>query len=651
MLDEAGACNLSPDKDLLGKIAAAVACIPEALVLWDENDRLMFHNEQYLHLCPRVADLIEVGASFEFLVRESIKRGQFIIEGDPEEWIARRMEFHRRCEGYSEQQLDTGEWVRMSERRAPWGGIICIRSDLTPLKQREIELRAAKEQAEAATAAKSRFLAVISHEMRTPMNGVLGLAQSLARGSLTSRQRSHVETIISSSRALVGLLDDILDISRIEQGQLQIETRPVQLRATLDEIVHLFEAMAKQKDLALSARVADDVPSAVLADPLRLRQILINLVNNALKFTQAGFVEIGADAAGAGRLRLTVKDSGPGIDARGLDTLFQPFSRIEPAGAMGLEGAGLGLAICKQLAEAMGGCVGVESRVGGGSVFWVELATQSKPEAAGEPIIRPAAGTSPLRVLVVDDDPINVLVARALLEQLGHHITVRRSGAAALRLLARQAFDVVLLDIAMPGEDGVTVARRVRRLPGARRDVPILAMTAKLMPESIAAYEAAGINGVVRKPIILEHLEKALAPFALRHGTGEMARLRSDVGAMRFLQIIQQSRRAVGEAQDQAGRFIGGGKGRGLQSILHRLSPTANLLGFSALAEEARRLEALLEGSTEAREDLAQLHVLLSEAAARLDDIAGHEQVQVVPPRRARPSGSRRRVGLAQPAA
>jgi CheY-like chemotaxis protein/nitrogen-specific signal transduction histidine kinase len=538
----------------------------------------------------------------------------------------------------------------MSERRTPWGGIVCIRSNLTPLKQRETELRAAKDQAEAATEAKSRFLAVISHELRTPMNGVLGLAQSLACGSLTSRQRSHVDTIVSSARALVGLLDDILDISRIEQGQIQIETKPVQLRATLDEIVHLFEALAKQKDLALNVRIADDAPGTVLADPLRLRQILINLVNNALKFTESGFVEITAATATTGRLRLSVRDSGPGIDRRDLAMLFQPFSRVETA--TGLEGAGLGLAICKQLAEAMGGAVGVESRVGGGSVFWVELASGPQAAAAGDAIVRRSAEARSLRVLVVDDDPINVLVASALLEQLGHRITVRRSGAAAMRLLARRSFDVVLLDIAMPGEDGVAVARRIRRLRSARRQVPILAMTAKVMPDSIAEYAAAGIDGVVPKPIILDHLESALAKFAAPSGAGELARLRSDVGAGRFVQIVEQSRRAVGEAADHARRFEKGATGRTLRSVLHRLSPTANLLGFAALADEARRIETAIETSPAFREPLPRLRALLADAAARLEDVAKRERSNVVAVSRPRSATRQRgRTGVKRPAA
>ena len=252
--------------DHFEKIAAAIGSLPEAIVIWDEHDRLVYWNDTYRELCPVVADMMKVGAYFPDIVWESIVRKQFIIQESPEEWYSRRLEFHHRCEGYMEQQLVTGQWVRMSERRTPWGGVISFRSDLTPLKEQEIQLRAAKDQAEAATATKSHFLALISHELRTPMNGVLGLAQTLIRSSLTSRQHSYVATIISSALALAKLLDDILDVSRIERGQLQIETKPVALHAAIDEIVHLFEAVAKQKNLVLRARMDDSASAYALAD-------------------------------------------------------------------------------------------------------------------------------------------------------------------------------------------------------------------------------------------------------------------------------------------------------------------------------------------------------------------------------------------------
>ncbi|MGZ5935241.1 MAG: ATP-binding protein, partial [Rhizomicrobium sp.] len=596
------ASDRKPD-DHFEKITAAIGSLPEAIVIWDEHDRLVYWNDTYRELCPVVADMMKVGAYFPDIVWESIVRKQFIIQESPEEWYSRRLEFHHRCEGYMEQQLVTGQWVRMSERRTPWGGVISFRSDLTPLKEQEIQLRAAKDQAEAATAMKSHFLALISHELRTPMNGVLGLAQTLSRSSLTSRQHSYVATIISSALALAKLLDDILDVSRIERGQLQIETKPVALHAAIDEIVHLFEAVAKQKNLVLRARTDDSASAYALADPLRLRQILINLVNNALKFTAAGFVEIRTQAAEAGRLRISVVDSGPGIAERDRAALFQPFSRIESHDVKGLEGAGLGLAICKQLAEAMGGSIGMQGGANGGSIFALELGAAQGPDIVPEPIAARHKGERALNVLVIDDDSVNILVAEALLEQMGHRAVVRQDGVSALAALDDESFDVILLDIAMPGEDGISIAKKIRARGREWSRVPILAMTAKVMNESVESYRAAGMNGVVPKPIIFDHLEHVLAGIGAKKLPEKLSRMRSDIGVERCRAILQESARVIGEAREEARRYRAGAGGGPLAALLHRLSPTAELLGFSYLSSEALAVETQLN-ETRDRVDL-----------------------------------------------
>jgi signal transduction histidine kinase/DNA-binding NarL/FixJ family response regulator len=603
--------------DFLEKIAAAIKCLPEAVVIWDEHDRLLFWNERYCELCPVVADMMKPGVYFPDIVWESLQRKQFIIEESAEEWYARRLEFHHRCEGYMEQQLVTGQWVRMSERRTPWGGVISMRSDLTPLKEHEMALQVAKDQAEAATAAKSHFIALVSHELRTPMNGVLGLAQTLIRSSLTSRQHTYVETIISSARALAKLLDDMLDVSRIERGQLQIETRAVALHPIVDEIVHLFEAMAKQKNLVLRARLDERLPACVMADPLRLRQILINLVNNALKFTSAGFVEIRTEAAGAGRLRISVVDSGPGIEPRDRPALFQPFSRVQAPSVKEFEGAGLGLAICRQLAEAMGGSVDMHAGPRGGSVFTLELATAAERQTAGDVAVSRKYNGKALKVLVIDDDSVNVLVAQALLEQMGHGVTVRQDGASALALLERQSFDVILLDIAMPNEDGVSIARKIRARSDGSSRVPILAMTAKVMAESVETYRAAGMNGVVPKPIILDQLERALADACSAGFPEKLARMRSDIGVERCQRILQESSRVIAEAQREAELYDGGNNGKSLAAVLHRLSPTAELLGFSRLSSEALAIETQLKDGDE-RIDVAGLSDLLAQSGGQI---------------------------------
>jgi signal transduction histidine kinase/DNA-binding NarL/FixJ family response regulator len=600
------------------KIAESIGSLPEAVVIWDEHDRLMFWNEKYCELCPVVADMMHPGVYFPDIVWEGIRRGQFIIEGAVEDWYSRRLEFHHRCEGYMEQQLASGQWVRMSERRTPWGGVISIRADLTPLREHEMELCLAKEQAEAATAEKSHFLALISHELRTPMNGVLGLAQALTRTSLTSRQQWYVDTIVSSGRALAKLLDDILDVSRIERGQLQVDTMPVASRAIFDEIVRLFEPMAEQKGLQLRARVDENLPACVRADPLRLRQILINLVNNALKFTPSGFVELRTRPAGPGRLRIEVADSGPGIAEEHRAALFRPFSRIETPTVNDLGGAGLGLAISKQLAEAMGGAISMQAGAEGGSVFTLELDEAPEPTRGRQAVAPHSRARSALRVLVVDDDKVNLLVAQTLLEQMGHIVEMRRSGADGLGALDAQTFDVALLDIAMPDEDGLSVARKIRARGGAAGEMPLLAMTAKVTTENLESYRAAGMSGVVAKPIIYEQLERALADISDSAMPEQLRRMCADVGAERYRLILRESSKVLAEARQRTETYRAGGSARPLAAVLHRLSPTAQMLGLSDLSTEAATIEDRLNGNA-GTTDTLRLSGLLTQSMDQIE--------------------------------
>lgn len=606
------------DDDLRQKIAESIRCLPEAVVIWDERDRLLFWNEKYCELCPAVADMMQPGVYFPDIVWESIRRNQFFIEGAVEDWFSRRLEFHHRCEGYMEQQLVSGQWVRMSERRTPWGGVISVRTDLTPVREHEIELRLARDQAEAATAEKSHFLALISHELRTPMNGVLGLAQALTRTSLTSRQQWYVDTIVSSARALAKLLDDTLDVSRIERGQLQVETASVALHDIFDEIIRLFEPIAEQKGLQLRARLEETLPAWVHADPLRLRQILINLVNNALKFTPSGYVELRTHPSGPGRLRIEVADSGPGIAEEHRAALFRPFSRIDSPAVNHLGGAGLGLAISRQLAEAMGGTIGMESGAGGGSIFTLDLRAASPPPRPGEQERAQTNPASGLRVLVVDDDTVNLLVAETLLDQMGHVAETCQSGEAALKALGEQNYDAVLLDIAMPDKDGLSVAREIRACGSAAATIPILAMTAKLTTDSMERYRTEDIAAVVPKPIIYEQLQGELAKLAVSAMPEQLKRMSEDIGTARCQLILRESFKVVVEARREAETYRAGGNGKVLAAVLHRLSPTAQMLGLSDLSEEAARIEDRLNQNAD-KIDTFGLSGLLTRSSERIE--------------------------------
>jgi len=272
----------------------------------------------------------------------------------------------------------------------------------------------------------------------------------------------------------------------------------------------------------------------------------------------------------------------------------------------------------------MGGSIQMHGAPQGGSVFTLELAAAEEEHDGPKNVAPKAIDHTTLKVLVVDDDAVNILVAQGLLDQLGHQATVRQDGASALALLNHELFDVILLDIAMPDEDGVSIAKKIRASGGDYGGIPILAMTAKVMTESVESYKAAGMNGVVPKPIIVEQLECALAKVSAARLPDKLARMRSDIGAERCRLILQESSRAIGEAQRQAERYYGGESGKSLAAVLHRLGPTAELLGFSYLSSEALALETQLN-ETDDRVDLECLSRLLTQSNDRISLWIGKE--------------------------
>jgi len=366
-------------------------------------------------------------------------------------------------------------------------------------------LLAARDAADQASAGKTRFLAHLSHELRTPLNGVLGLAQALRHDpALPEAQRERVAMLDHAGRHLNALLNDVLDLSSIEAGRLELVPIPTRLRPLIEEVSGLARAGAEAKGVALLVTWCAAVPEAVLCDPLRVRQILHNLLNNAVKFTPPGGEIVLAlhrpDAAG---LSLTVTDDGPGVPEEVRDRLFQDYSRATREAARG-DGTGLGLAISARLAQAMGGTIrfGVPPH-GRGSLFEValplpEAAPPALPEVAAMPVT--AIG---LRVLVVDDLAVNRFVLRAMLEQAGHAVAEAEDGQAALDALAGTdpLPDLVLMDAMMPRLDGLEATRRIRALPGPAARLRILAVTAAAMPDQKAECLAAGMDGHLAKPV------------------------------------------------------------------------------------------------------------------------------------------------------
>ncbi len=379
------------------------------------------------------------------------------------------------------------------------------------------ELREAKNAAEAGARAKSDFLAVMSHEIRTPMNGILGMMRLVIDDPDGPRTPERLQIMLRSAEALRAILDDILDFSKLDFGQAAFERVAFNLDAILVDVVSLVQPQADAKHLALVVSKADDVPAVVSGDPARLRQILLNLVGNAVKFTRNGRVEVKVTCLdpAADRIEFEISDTGIGMSEAEIARLFNAFTQADPSIHRRFGGTGLGLAISRKLVEGMGGEIGVESRPGHGSRFHVRLTlpkAAAQLDEAGDVVPTPSrAQTRTLALLVVEDNPVNQMVAQGLLEAAGHSVTIAASGPEALEMVAARPFDAVLMDLQMPGMDGLETTRHIRALDGAVSEVPIIALSANVLDDDIARARAAGMNGHIAKPVDPKRLTAVLS--------------------------------------------------------------------------------------------------------------------------------------------
>ena len=448
-----------------------------------------------------------IGMSLEE-ISENVERGQQRVVETMERGVFYNFETTQFRKDGSRMFLEINASAIEYEGRP---AILSINRDVTERRRAE-ELRLAKEAAEQADQAKGRFLANMSHEIRTPMAGVLGLIGLLRRTGMSAQQADYAELIESSAASLLRLLDDILDFSKIDAGELVLERAPFDLKSTMRQIVELLRFTAGSHDTELDLDFGDGVPEWVWGDAGRLRQVLTNLIGNAVKFTTAGTVDVEARQLADGRLRFAVRDTGIGIPAESQGRLFGLFSQADSSTSRRFGGSGLGLAICRRIVEQMGGEIGFESTLGEGSTFWFVLALD--PVTSTEPALPAKAAPRPTgrrhRILVAEDNLINQLVLVQQLTAMGHDVVAAHNGLGALEAMESGGFDLVLMDCQMPELDGYEATRRIRELPDPKGRIPIVAVTAHVMQADLDRCLAVGMDDYLTKPFLEEALQRKL---------------------------------------------------------------------------------------------------------------------------------------------
>jgi signal transduction histidine kinase/DNA-binding NarL/FixJ family response regulator len=630
-------------------LKATLENMDQGLIMFDADEKIRVHNKRAAELLD-VPSVTLANATFRQLGQFQLDRCEFVHSGEAFRQQVGVIGMLDIPHSYERTRPD-GTVLEVRTVLLPGGGAVRTYTDITRRKMAEVALAEAKSLAEAArthaervSQAKTEFLASMSHEIRTPLNGILGFTDLLLQADDLPRDKQrYAERIRSAGLALLTVVDDILDFSKIEAGHFELEAAPFSLPALIDNCVSLIKGIASGKNLALTVALDPNLPCWVEGDEARLRQVLLNLLNNAVKFTREGSVTLTVRQESMEgpehRVRFLVSDTGIGIPKDKQGRLFQRFSQVDGSIRRKFGGTGLGLAISKSLVQLMEGHIGVTSEEGLGSTFWftVSLPAATAPNEQAPAPSAPMENLRSARILLVEDVEANQEIARAVLESVGHVVDLAQDGFEAVRAVRTRDYDLVLMDIQMPGMDGITATKRIRELPGPARNVPIIAMTANVLPEQVAEFRNSGMNDHIGKPFdrrdLFALIDRWLTEFVvvdrspMRAADEKPASMPQDIP-----EEVPQDKALDREVYDGLAALVGPQK---LQALLgklealligalapegridlpilaqqaHSLISQGGMLGFTALSVACRELETACLTGTDVTERLEQARI------------------------------------------
>ncbi|MBV9654014.1 MAG: PAS-domain containing protein [Acetobacteraceae bacterium] len=620
------------------QLEATFASMADGVSLLDRDMRLIQWNARFCELTGLAPAELRVGMPFTDVLRRKAAKGE-LGPGDPDAEVERRMDLLSKLQGLAvtERVRPDGTAVELRRAPLPGGGFVTVYRDITMRKQAEHAQSLARTAAETMAKEKSRFAAMVSHEIRTPLNTLLNSIDILGRSALSPKDREIVELARHAGDALHVLLDDILELSRLDAGRFSLRPCWFGVEALLGGVLDLLRREAVQRGIVFRLDIRPDVPPRLYADPARLRQVLMNFLSNAVKFSVPGEVTIAACLEGVGSVRIAVSDPGPQIAEVDRDLLFRAFSRVEPADGQSEPGSGLGLAICRRLMALAGGDIGYEARASGSNVFWLTLPICAPAGAAPADAV---ADPSPLpvlprtRVLVVDDVRGNQTVAVKTLEHAGHAVDVAGSCAEAVAAASRASYDIVFLDLCMPGADGFETAGRLRAVDGFAGTTPIIALTAQTDAETRQRCLASGMQDVLEKPLNSRALLDTIRRWVWEGGRAapvvSAAPEDGDAGPVLSPSRLSALRETISDAElsrmfdacitDLAGRLpvlrtaLGDGDSQAAAGLLHAMRGVAASYGLQALGDRVRALQTSL-GKGEAIDPAAACAALENDLA------------------------------------